>query len=364
MIHSASDASTLVSPTKSVLHSSLLQPESMTALATMVGGNKTAMKRNTRAFIGEKTELPLLGPQSEKMSKEDEKTDVEPHREGSIGTSTSQSSRSSRQTSLECSPTTAATSLDADLSELGREEQFSLPDALRDIEPPHAVQAYSHSAKDLPRPNPTLPLIPSDGRPKNFGIVVPGVYRSSFPQSEDYPFIESLGLKTMVTLVQKDFPEGYDTFLSKNGIKHHVFDMKGTKKEAIPITTMKAILRLVLNTANHPLMIHCNHGKHRTGCVVGIVRKTLGWDVNNILDEYRSYAEPKVRETDVNYIQGFEMAQISNLFSKDNTMLGRFASPRFAHSTAVAIIFLLFWYHFSGISLPNSEAADRKLLTQ
>ena len=198
MIHSASDASTLVSPTKSVLHSSLLQPESMTALATMVGGNKTAMKRNTRAFIGEKTELPLLGPQSEKMSKEDEKTDVEPHREGSIGTSTSQSSRSSRQTSLECSPTTAATSLDADLSELGREEQFSLPDALRDIEPPHAVQAYSHSAKDLPRPNPTLPLIPSDGRPKNFGIVVPGVYRSSFPQSEDYPFIESLGLKTMV----------------------------------------------------------------------------------------------------------------------------------------------------------------------
>ena len=62
-------------------------------------------------------------------------------------------------------------------------------------------------------------------------------------------------------MVQKDFPEGYDTFLSKNGIKHHVFDMKGTKKEAIPITTMKAILRLVLNTANHPLMIHCNHGK-------------------------------------------------------------------------------------------------------
>ncbi|KAK3344870.1 tyrosine phosphatase family-domain-containing protein [Neurospora tetraspora] len=363
MIHSDSDAPTLVSSTKSVLHPSLLQSESMTALATMVGGNKAVMKRNTRAFVGDKIEQALLGPQSEKMTKEDEKADVEPHRKGSIGTSTNQSSRSSRQTSLECSPMTATTSLDTDLSDLSKDEHFSLPDALRDIEPPHAVQAYSHSAKAPLRPNPTLPLIPSDGRPKNFGVVVPGVYRSSFPQSEDYPFIEGLKLKTMVTLVQKDFPEGFDAFLSRNGIKHHVFDMKGTKKEAIPITTMKAILRLVLNQANHPLLIHCNHGKHRTGCVVGIVRKTLGWDVNNILEEYRSYAEPKVRETDVNYIQGFEMAQISNLFSKDMT-LRRFGSPKFAHSTVVAIIFLLFWYHFSGISLPTSEAMDRKLLTQ
>ncbi|KAK3486380.1 tyrosine phosphatase family-domain-containing protein [Neurospora crassa] len=337
----------------------------MTALATMAGGNKAVMKRNTRAFVGDNTEQALVGSQSERLAKEDERADVGPHRKGSIGTFTSQSSRSSRQTSLECSPMTAATSLDTDLSDLSKDEHLSLPDALRDIEPPHAVQAYSHSAKAPLWPNPTFPLIPSEGRPKNFGVVVPGVYRSSFPQTEDYPFIEGLKLKTMVTLVQKDFPEGYNAFLSRNGIKHHVFDMKGTKKEAIPITTMKAILRLVLNQANHPLLIHCNHGKHRTGCVVGIVRRTLGWDVSNILEEYRSYAEPKVRETDVNYIQGFEMAQISNLFSKDmNLQRWRFGSPKFAHSTVVAMIFLLFWYHFSGIPLPTSDAVDRKLLTQ
>ena len=37
--------------------------------------------------------------------------------------------------------------------------------------------------------------------------------------------------------------------------------MKGTKKEDIPIKTMKSILRLVLDRQNHPLLIHCNHGK-------------------------------------------------------------------------------------------------------
>ena len=165
----------------------------------MAGGNKAVTKRNTRAFVGEKTEQALLGPRPEKMTKEDEKMDVvEPHRKGSIGTSTSQSSRSSRQTSLECSPMTAATSSDTDLSDLSKDEHLSLPDALCDIEPPHAVQAYSHSAKASLRPNPALPLMHSDGRPENFGVVVPGVYRSSFPQSEDYPFIEGLKLKTMV----------------------------------------------------------------------------------------------------------------------------------------------------------------------
>ena len=61
--------------------------------------------------------------------------------------------------------------------------------------------------------------------------------------------------------MQKDFPQGYGTFLHKNGIKHAVFDMKGTKKEAIPIATMKSILRVVLDRRNHPLLIHCNHGK-------------------------------------------------------------------------------------------------------
>lgn len=66
---------------------------------------------------------------------------------------------------------------------------------------------------------------------------------------------------SLSTLVQKDFPQGYEEFIQKNGLRHCVFDMKGTKKQAIPIKTMKAILRIVLDRRNHPLLIHCNHGK-------------------------------------------------------------------------------------------------------
>ncbi|KAK3683441.1 protein-tyrosine phosphatase, partial [Podospora appendiculata] len=147
-------------------------------------------------------------------------------------------------------------------------------------------------------------------RPANFGVVVPGVYRSSFPQAADHAFLEGLKLKTIITLVQKDFPEGYTAFISRNGIKHHVFDMSGTKKEEIPIKTMISILRLVLDRQNHPLLIHCNHGKHRTGCVVAIVRKVSGWDLDSIVSEYKRYAQPKVRDCDVKYITEFELAAV------------------------------------------------------
>ena len=69
------------------------------------------------------------------------------------------------------------------------------------------------------------------------------------------------------TLVDKQFPDSYQSFITDNGIRHHVFSMKGTKKENIPLKTMKSILRLVLNHNNYPLLLHCNHGKVGVECV-------------------------------------------------------------------------------------------------
>lgn len=40
--------------------------------------------------------------------------------------------------------------------------------------------------------------VPDPVRLTNFGIVSPGVYRSSYPLSEHFEFCQSLGLKTVV----------------------------------------------------------------------------------------------------------------------------------------------------------------------
>jgi len=54
--------------------------------------------------------------------------------------------------------------------------------------------------------------------------------------------------------------------MAGHGIHHRVFSMRGTKKEAIPLSVMRSILRHVLDRQNHPLLIHCNHGKVRACC--------------------------------------------------------------------------------------------------
>jgi hypothetical protein len=53
-------------------------------------------------------------------------------------------------------------------------------------------------------PPPEDPLIP----PENFSIVSSGVYRSGFPKRRNFKFMEGLRLKTVLTLVLEDYPDG------------------------------------------------------------------------------------------------------------------------------------------------------------
>lgn len=63
------------------------------------------------------------------------------------------------------------------------------------------------------------------------------------------------------TLVDKDYPEGYQMFMQSNGINHVVIKMDGTKKVEIPRSVMNSILDVVLDRQNHPLLLHCNQGR-------------------------------------------------------------------------------------------------------
>ena len=61
-----------------------------------------------------------------------------------------------------------------------------------------------------------------------------------------------------------------------------------------------------MDCANYPLYIHCNQGRHRTGCVVACFRKIQRWPIEDILAEYCAYASPKAREGDIELIRAFE----------------------------------------------------------
>lgn len=196
---------------------------------------------------------------------------------------------------------------------VGLEKSGILAAAPRQIPLPYDVVITAKVPSLLPTIPQTVeyPVAPADGRPLNFGVIVPGFYRSSYPRQHDHEFLKSLKLKTVVTLAKKEeLQDELHAFVTDNGIRHVTFDMKGTKKEAIPIDTMASILQLTLDKRNYPLLIHCNHGKHRTGCVVAAARRVAGWDVDPAVDEYRAFASPKVRECDIDYINAFQSSLI------------------------------------------------------
>lgn len=189
--------------------------------------------------------------------------------------------------------------------------------------------------------------------PINFSRVSEGLYRSGYPQTPNYLFIQSLNLKTIVTLVNKELPDDYQSFIRENGISHKVFDMTGTKKEDIPIDLMRSIISTVSNVDNYPLLIHCNHGRHRTGCVIGVLRKSCQWNMKHIIDEYTIFAEPKVREVDLKYLADFELTSLL-CTSKPHATVAPSNLGRFFWFVIVTILALFAVYPLSKFRVQES----------
>merc|ERR1712072_1292694 len=143
--------------------------------------------------------------------------------------------------------------------------------------------------------------------PQNFAEVLPGLYRSSFPQEQHYSYLRSLGLKTVLTFVQDEYPEDNLRFYEEEGITFKHVGMPGNKEDdlRIPDSSIEEALAIALNPNNYPMLMHCNKGKHRTGVIVGCLRKLQKLALEDILEEYRYYSFPKCRTSDQHCISRF-----------------------------------------------------------
>ncbi|KAI8907038.1 tyrosine phosphatase family-domain-containing protein [Powellomyces hirtus] len=147
---------------------------------------------------------------------------------------------------------------------------------------------------------------------ENFNMIVKGVYRSAFPKKKNFSFLKKLGLKSILTLILEDYPDQNQKFMEENNIQLFQFGVAGNKEPFvdIPEDTICAALTVLLDRRNHPILIHCNKGKHRTGCLVGCLRKLQHWSHTSIFDEYRRFSHPKSRSMDQQFIELFDAARV------------------------------------------------------
>ncbi len=144
--------------------------------------------------------------------------------------------------------------------------------------------------------------------PENFSMVEPGVYRCAFPRSKNISFLKRLHLKSVLPLVPEEYPDGMKEFYAASGIRLISHGLDGNKwpfKEINDDEFCAALLD-VMSMENRPLLIHCNKGKHRTGSLVGCLRKLRGWSLSSIVAEYNLFAAPKSRLEDQRFIESFD----------------------------------------------------------
>ncbi|KAJ8328113.1 tyrosine-protein phosphatase siw14 [Batrachochytrium dendrobatidis] len=71
----------------------------------------------------------------------------------------------------------------------------------------------------------------------------------------------------------------------------------------------------VLDEKNQPILLHCNKGKHRVGCLIGCLRKLQKWSMASIFDEYRRFAGTKTHIADQEFIEVFDSNTVAHLLS-------------------------------------------------
>ncbi|XP_022758997.1 probable tyrosine-protein phosphatase At1g05000 isoform X3 [Durio zibethinus] len=135
-----------------------------------------------------------------------------------------------------------------------------------------------------------LNLIP----PLNFAMVDNGIFRYLCPEP---------------------YPEANIEFLKSNGIRLFQFGIEGYKEPFvnIPEDTIREALKVVLDVRNHPVLIHCKRGKHRTGCLVGCLRKLQRWCLSSVFDEYQRFAAAKARVSDQRFMELFDVSSLKHL---------------------------------------------------
>jgi protein tyrosine/serine phosphatase len=127
----------------------------------------------------------------------------------------------------------------------------------------------------------------SSVRIDNFGQVNERYYRGAQPHPSDYADLHALGIKTVIDLTQ-------DGDANEPGL----VEAQGMKFVRIPMTTrvtptaeqLAQFLRVVGDSANQPVFVHCQGGRHRTGLMTAVYRMTNdGWDAAKAFAEMKKY---------------------------------------------------------------------------
>lgn len=147
--------------------------------------------------------------------------------------------------------------------------------------------------------------------PEHFAVVERGLYRSGIPSAESLPFIRSLGLKQMIVLSAERPVRSITNFCDNHNIKISHTGLYGwtpnSSWKPIAEEVVKESLQIILHCNNHPILVCDIGGVHIVGMVIGCLRRLQNWNLNSVVNEYRSFAGPKTRYNNEQFMELFDI---------------------------------------------------------
>lgn len=133
--------------------------------------------------------------------------------------------------------------------------------------------------------------------PLNFCPVEKQLYRSGQPSALNHSFLEQLNLKSIIWLAIEDPQDSFLKFIDENDINFFYnlgYDSIGSNSwDGLSEASIKQALEIICDKRNHPLLVCCGMGRHRTGTVIGCLRKLQGWNLASVSEEYRRFTGVK-----------------------------------------------------------------------
>lgn len=150
--------------------------------------------------------------------------------------------------------------------------------------------------------------------PLKFNTVQPSLYRGAYPREINFPFLQTLQLKTIVSLTPEPIsaendPSLFD-FAKSNNIKliHLECAQSGKgKKRGVPTgyTAILEALNIMIHKDLAPVYIHCLNGGQVTSLVIACLRKLQFWSSIAIFNEFINFTA-NITVNDRNFVEGFK----------------------------------------------------------
>lgn len=131
--------------------------------------------------------------------------------------------------------------------------------------------------------------------PLNFCPVERFLYRSGQPSTVNFPFLLNLSLRTIIWLANEEPQDALLTFCDQHGIslQFAAINPDGGEDDnpwdGLTEHSIVSALQTIVDKENYPLLVCCGMGRHRTGTVIGCLRRIMDWNLASVSEEYRRF---------------------------------------------------------------------------